>query len=85
MNQIFVILAIIIILAAFYIYLPRKNKVGKKQQALRRECQMKLRLSPKLAEETIERFIQRLKEKYPNRSEEWYLEKILYDLERDRK
>ena len=85
MNQLFLILAIIFILAAIYVYLIKKNKVGGKQHALWQECRRQLRLPPKLADETIERHIESLKERHPNRSEKWYLEKILYDLERDRR
>jgi hypothetical protein len=85
MNQLFLILAIILILAAIYIYLTRKNKVGGKKNALWQECRRQLRLPPKLADETIERHIKTLRERHPNHSEEWYLEKIIYDLERDRR
>ena len=83
MDQLFLILAIIFILVAIYVYLTKKNKVGGKQHALWQECRQQLRIPPKLADETIERHIKRLKERHPNRSEKWYLEKILYDLERD--
>ena len=85
MNQLFLILAIIFILVAIYVYLTKKNKVGGKQHSLWQECRQQLRLPPKLADETIEIHIKRLKEGHPNRSEKWYLEKILYDLERDRR
>jgi len=42
-------------------------------------------LPPKEAEKSLQRQIERLKSKYPNRSEKWYLEKVIYDLERDRR
>jgi hypothetical protein len=83
MNQLFLIMAIILILIAIYIYVIKSSKVGK-QRALRQDIRRQLRLPPKLADETIERHIIRLKKRHPNRSEEWYLEKIIYDLERDR-
>jgi len=83
MNQLFLIMAIILILIAIYIYVIKSSKGGK-QHALRQEIRRQLRLPTKLADETIERHIKRLKKHNPNRSEEWYLEKIIYDLERDR-
>ena len=83
MNQLFHILVIIFILAAIYVYLTKKNKVGGKQHALWQECRRQLRLPPKVADETIDRHIKRLEERHPNRSMEWYFEKILYKLERD--
>ncbi len=83
MNQFFIIMIIIFILAVIYFYLIRILKGGGKQRALWQECRRQLRLPPKLADETIKRHIKRLEERHPNRSEEWYLEKIIYDLERD--
>jgi hypothetical protein len=85
MDQLLFILAIIIILTILYFYLLKKGKGPGKKSALWQECRRKLRLPDKIADETIERHIKRLKEKHPNRSEEWCLEKILYDLDRDRR
>ena len=83
MGQLYLILAIVVILAVIYIYITRNKKGRGKQRALWRECRRLLRLPPELADETIKRHIKKLKERHPNRSEEWYLEKIIYDLERD--
>jgi hypothetical protein len=85
MNQHFLILASIVVFAVIYIYIARSKKGHGKQCALWQECRRQLRLPTKLADETIERHIKRLKERHPNRSEKWYLEKIIYDLERDRR
>ncbi len=85
MNQVILILIIIFILAILYIYTMRYRKGTGKERALWKECRRQLRLPPKIADETIERHIKHLKKRHPNRSKEWYLEKIIYDLERDRR
>ena len=36
------------------------------------------------ADKVIDRLIERQKEKNPGQSEEWYLDKILFDLEKDK-
>jgi hypothetical protein len=41
-------------------------------------------MPPEVAEETLNLHLENLKKKFPGRSMEWYLEKIIYDLERDR-
>ena len=84
MKQAMIILAIAVVLYILYFYRVRSLKGAGKQRALWQECRRKLRLHPKVADETIERFIKNLKESHPNHSEEWYLEKIIYDLDRDR-
>lgn len=85
MNQLLLILAVIFVLTIIYIYIVRSGRGRGKKHALWQECRRQLRLPTQLANETIERHINRLKERHPNRSEEWYLEKIIYDLERDRR
>ena len=85
MNQLILILIIIFVLAVIFIYAIRNKKGTGKQRDLWQECRRQLRLPPKIGDDTIRRHIKRLKERHPNRSEEWYLEKILYDLERDRR
>ncbi len=52
--------------------------------ALRQEYRRKANLPAETAEEDINRYIQRLQERSPGHEEEWYLEKMLYDLDRDR-
>ena len=83
MNQTLIILAIAVVLYILYFYRIRSRKGVGKQRVLWQECRRKLRLPPKVADETIERFIKSLKESHPNHTEEWYLEKIIYDLDRD--
>lgn len=84
MNQLIIILFIILILAVVYIYLIKGSKRKSRKNLLWQECRKLLRLPDNLADKTIKRHIELLKARHPNRTEEWYLEKILYDLERDR-
>ncbi len=80
-----IIVILIIIAAAFFIYKKRSTRTAGhgKNGNLRQQAQRMLRLPPAEAEETIDRHIEKLKVRHPNRTEEWYLEKIIYDLERD--
>ncbi len=84
MNQVLIILLVAIALIILYFYRIRSLRRGG-QRTLWQECRRKLRLPQKVADETIERYIQSLKESHPNHTEEWYLEKIIYDLDRDRR
>ncbi len=81
------VIVLVLVIAAVIIYLRNKGAsihgVGK-AGSLRQEARRQLKLPPDQADQTIDRQIERLKERYPDRSEEWYLEKIIYDLERDR-
>ncbi|NLV21161.1 MAG: hypothetical protein GXY49_04140 [Syntrophomonadaceae bacterium] len=36
------------------------------------------------AEQSLQRQLNYIKSKHPNQTEEWYLKKIIYDLEKDR-
>jgi len=85
MNQVLIILAVAVVLYILYFYRIRSRKGVGKQRALWQECRRKLRLPLKIADETIERHIKSLKKSHPNHTEEWYLEKIIYDLDRDRR
>jgi hypothetical protein len=87
MNQALIILAVAVALIILYFYWISSPKEGRKgkQRALWQECRQKLRFPPKVADETIERYIKILKKSHPNHPEEWYLEKIIYDLDRDRR
>lgn len=84
MGFIVFILLFLVILLVLYPVLVRKHR-SMKVRSLRRECQKQLRLPEKAAQETVDEFIKRLEKKYPGKKEEWYLEKILYDLSRDRR
>lgn len=78
------ILVAAVLIVLIYYYLSRRKQGGRKSGSLRTELRQLLNLPPAEAEKTIERHLKSLQERFPGRSEEWYLEKIIYDLERDR-
>jgi len=51
---------------------------------LKREYRMLYGSASSDAEQSLQRQMAYIKTKQPNQSEEWYLKKIIYDLERDR-
>ena len=51
---------------------------------LKREYRMLYGSTSSDAEKSLQRQMAYIKTKQPNQSEEWYLKKIIYDLERDR-
>lgn len=78
------ILAVVLITFTLY-YFWSKNRWGfGRKYVLRQEARRLLNMTPEAADETIDRLMKSLRKRYPNRSEEWYLEKLVYDLERDR-
>lgn len=77
-----IVLVIIVILALVFFSPAQKEK--RKQSQLKQQIQRKMRVSEERADEYIRDMKGRLKKKYPGRSEQWYLEKILSDLERGR-
>ena len=80
---IFILAAIAVLLLIYYLWQRSSSGLGK-EQALRQQIHRLLQQPPDSANETIERYMANLKERYPGHPEEWYLEKIIYDLERDR-
>ncbi len=78
------ILAAIAVLILIYYFWKRSGSGLGKEQALRQQIRRLLQQPPDAADETINRYVANLKDRYPGHSEEWYLEKIIYDLERDR-
>jgi hypothetical protein len=78
-----IIIAVLISAAIYYFWQQgRRGKVS--TIALRKEARRLLHSNADSADEIIDRQIQLLQQKHPGRSEKWYLEKIIYDLERDR-
>ncbi len=51
---------------------------------LRRQYKRKLNMPEDLAETVTEENLSRLRKRYPGRSDAWYLDKMLYELKRDR-
>jgi len=79
------ILLILIVIVAVIFYLFRQKGVSpSKENQLRIRCKALLNLPSDEADRTLDRLIERQKEKHPGKSEEWYLDKILYDLEKDK-
>ncbi len=74
---------IIILAGAAYFIITKKKAPGR--DFLREECLLALRLPPAEAERTLERHMKLLKEKHPGKDEKWRLEKILYDMGKDRR
>ncbi len=79
-----IVILLIIVVAALYFLLRKRSGVGKKD-AKRKELRQLLNLPSDSADQTIDRYINSLKERHPGQDEEWYLDKIIYDLEKDRR
>ncbi len=78
------VIIIAVILIALYYFQKYKGKKPKTNN-LRKEYSRRAGIPPATADEQIDAYILRLQQKHPGRSEEWYLEKMLFDLERDRR
>jgi uncharacterized protein HemX len=52
---------------------------------LKRRYQQLVFLSGQQADDALRRQLKEVMKRHPGRSEQWYLEKIIYDLERDRR
>lgn len=79
-----IILVLLILAAGLAFYFWFRGRPATPEDKLWAECRRQLRMPPEQADKTIERFLERLQERHPGKSREWYLEKILYDLQRDR-
>ncbi len=77
-----IVLVIIVILALVFFSPAQKEK--RKHGQIKKQIQRKMRVSEERADEYIRDMKGRLKKKYPGKSDQWYLEKILSDLERGR-
>ena len=58
---------------------------GTEAQRLRKAWFRSTALPRPQAEESLARHLMTLKERFPNRTEVWYLKKVLSDLDRDRR
>ncbi len=77
------IIGLIILFVIIY-FIRQKGAPSSKTDQMREKCKSLLNLPPDEAEATLERLLKRQKEKNPGKSEEWYLDKIMYDLEKDK-
>jgi hypothetical protein len=61
-----------------------RNRTADSTAALKRRYRQLVLLSEQQAGIALQHQLQAVRKRYPGRSEQWYLEKIIYDLERDR-
>ncbi len=86
MQGIATILIVLAIAAAAVSLIIRRYRENRGYTARLRERYKKmLRMPDTMAEQVIEDQLARLRERNPGQSTEWYLEKLIYDLERDRR
>lgn len=82
--MIWVLLAVAVVVAVV-IWWTKSRTGGGKVAQLKSAYRKELRVPPAEADRILESQLQRLRERYPDRDEVWYLEKLLYELERDRR
>ncbi len=85
MMGIVTVIMVLAIGAAFVSLLVRRYRASLGRNVmLRQQIKNMLRMPDHMADGLIDERIRRLKKKHPDRPEQWYLEKILYDEQRDR-
>jgi uncharacterized protein HemX len=62
-----------------------RSRATNNTAALKRRYQQLVFLSGQQADDALRRQLKAARKKYPGRSDQWYLEKVIYDLERDRR
>ncbi len=77
------ILLAVIIVAALVLFGRNRSQGG--AAALKRRYRQLMFLSEKEADKSLQYQMDAARKRYPGRSEQWYLEKIVFDLERDRR
>ncbi len=79
------LIIIILIVGAVAYYLNTKGAITprRKESKLRERCRVLLKMPPQEADQVIDRLVEREKNRNPGKTEEWYLDKVLYDLEKD--
>ena len=78
-----IILLVVAAVLVWYRFAPRLKSYAKERQ-LEGQYRRLMRLSESEGEAAIRRQIEQLKRRHPGRSRAWYLEKMIYDLQRDR-
>ncbi len=78
-----VLVTVLIILVLIGFYYFRRGE-SRKIKRLKQRYILLSHMPPEVAEETLNLHLENLRKKFPGRSMEWYLEKIIYDLERER-
>ncbi len=80
--QYFLIILLIIVIAggiARFIFSGARSEYGLKRKYVKLSSQ-----PPHVARQTLQMQLERLKKRYPQKSRKWRLEKIIYDLQKDR-
>ncbi len=86
--QIGTVLLVLIIIGIVVLVLSKLSpKLVAKQRRLfyRRRFRSLANVADQEADKILDRQVARLKQKFPGRKTDWYFEKALYDLERDRR
>ncbi|QRN98895.1 hypothetical protein JRI60_07645 [Archangium violaceum] len=79
-NVVFVVLGAVVLLGLI-IWVVGGNEVSR----LRNQYFRSVPLPRAQAEQSLARHLARLQERYPGKTEAWYLRRVLADLERDRR
>jgi hypothetical protein len=79
-NVVFAVLGAVVLLGLI-IWVVGGNEVSR----LRNQYLRSVQLPRAQAEQSLARHLARLQERYPGKTEAWYLRRVLADLERDRR
>lgn len=86
------LIAIIILVIVVFLLFKRTDLfqqgsiggVKSKEKNIRAECRELLKMPPEEADKVIDRLVEKQREKNPGQTEEWYLDKVLFDLQKDK-
>lgn len=79
------LMILLVIAAGFALLGFLRSRATDSTAALKRKYQQLVFLSGQQADDALHHQLKAVRKRYPGRSEQWYLEKIIYDLERDRR
>ena len=77
-----VVIVIVVLIGGWTVYAPALKARAREQQ-LRRQYLRQLRVPEREGQEIVNRQLERLQQRHPGQTTVWYLEKMLYELERD--
>ncbi len=81
----YLIIAVALIAGLFWVTYPKGRVRRRSGRSLRERYLRLLNMRPPHGEEALNRTLQNLQERLPNHSTDWYLRKMIADLERDRR
>jgi|GEM_PF-414932 len=84
-KMLYVIILLIIVGVLVYFKFFKTSSPQKKSSWLRDRCRSLLNMPVEEADQVIDRLVSKEKERNPGKTEDWYLDKILYDLEKDKR